>query len=107
MFFISLLLLLSLTTCLKGTVIRIFNTSNAEKVYQFRRGSYPAKIYSMSFNMVSSLLCVSSATETVHIFKLATNGSPSIGNNNIGYSNNGMYNDQQEKEPRGRSASVG
>ncbi|KAI8082118.1 WD40-repeat-containing domain protein [Thamnidium elegans] len=91
----------------KGTVIRIFNTSNAEKVYQFRRGSYPAKIYSMSFNLVSSLLCVSSATETVHIFKLSTNGSPGISNNNVAYGNNGMYNDQQDKEPRERSASVG
>lgn len=93
----------------KGTVIRIFNTSNAEKVYQFRRGSYPAKIYSMSFNLVSSLLCVSSATETVHIFKLATNGSPGLGNgNNNGYGNNGMYtNEQQVPENRGRSSSVG
>ena len=30
----------------------------------------PARIYSMSFNTTSSLLCVSSATDTVHIFKL-------------------------------------
>jgi autophagy-related protein 18 len=96
---------------IQGTVIRIFNTSNAEKVYQFRRGSYPAKIYSMSFNLVSSLLCVSSATETVHIFKLSTNnGSPGLGNgNNNGYNgNNGMYgNEQQDTETRGRSSSVG
>jgi autophagy-related protein 18 len=34
----------------------------------------PASIYCMSFNATSSLLCVSSATETVHIFKL---GGPS------------------------------
>lgn len=92
----------------KGTVIRIFNTSNAEKVFQFRRGSYPAKIYSMSFNLVSSLLCVSSATETVHIFKLSANGSPGLGNSNNSYGNNGMYtNEQQENETRGRSSSVG
>jgi len=32
----------------------------------------PSRIYSMSFNTTSTLLCVSSATETVHIFKLGT-----------------------------------
>ncbi|KAI8379900.1 WD40-repeat-containing domain protein [Choanephora cucurbitarum] len=94
----------------KGTVIRIFSTSDATKVYQFRRGSYAAKIYSMSFNLVSSLLCVSSDTDTVHIFKLSSNGSP-VGNTN-GY----YHNEQQQttdkdkdkdKEARGRSASVG
>lgn len=52
-------------------MIRVFAIPSADKIYQFRRGSYPAKIYSMSFNMVSSLLCVSSDTETVHIFKLS------------------------------------
>jgi autophagy-related protein 18 len=54
----------------KGTIIRVFSVPNAQKLYQFRRGTYPARIYSMSFNLVSSLLCVSSATETVHIFRL-------------------------------------
>ncbi|KAI8884598.1 WD40 repeat-like protein [Backusella circina FSU 941] len=61
----------------KGTVIRVFSIPSAEKLYQFRRGSYSANIYSMSFNLVSTLLCVSSDTETVHIFKLAAgNGEP-------------------------------
>lgn len=35
----------------------------------------PARIFSMSFNTMSTLLCVSSATETVHIFKLGHQGS--------------------------------
>ena len=35
----------------------------------------PSHIYSMSFNATSSLLCVSSASDTIHIFKLG--GSPS------------------------------
>lgn len=30
----------------------------------------PSRIFSMSFNITSTLLCVSSATETIHIFKL-------------------------------------
>ncbi|CEI96330.1 Putative Autophagy-related protein 18 [Rhizopus microsporus] len=87
----------------KGTVIRIFSTLDATKVYQFRRGSYPAKIYSMSFNLVSSLLCVSSDTETVHIFKLAANGnSPGAVHNHISYEK-----ELQEKEVNGRGSSVG
>lgn len=58
----------------KGTVIRVFNVPNGDRIHEFRRGSYPAKIYSISFNAVSTLLCVSSDTETVHIFKLAKSG---------------------------------
>ncbi|GAA5999693.1 hypothetical protein JCM10207_005871 [Rhodosporidiobolus poonsookiae] len=58
----------------KGTVIRVFGLPNGDKLHEFRRGSYPAKIYSISFNAVSSLLCVASDTETVHIFKLTGKG---------------------------------
>lgn len=58
----------------KGTVIRVFSLPNAQKLYQFRRGTYAARIYSISFNMVSSLLCVSSDTDTVHIFRLGVSG---------------------------------
>ena len=54
----------------KGTIIRVFQIPSARKLYQFRRGSMPSRIYSMSFNATSSLLCVSSATETIHVFKL-------------------------------------
>jgi autophagy-related protein 18 len=59
----------------KGTVIRVFALPNGEKLHEFRRGSYPAKIYSLSFNATSTLLCVSSDTETVHIFKLSKSSS--------------------------------
>jgi len=55
----------------KGTVIRVFALPSAQKLYQFRRGSMPARIHCMSFNATSTLLCVSSATETIHIFKLS------------------------------------
>ncbi|KAG6916534.1 hypothetical protein DXG01_006475, partial [Tephrocybe rancida] len=54
----------------KGTVIRVWSIPGAEKLYQFRRGTREARIYSISFNLVSSLLAVSSAHDTVHIFKL-------------------------------------
>lgn len=54
----------------KGTVIRVWSIPGAEKLYQFRRGTREARIHSMNFNLVSTLLAVSSAHDTVHIFKL-------------------------------------
>ncbi|KAL5498562.1 ATG18 [Sanghuangporus vaninii] len=64
----------------KGTVIRVWGIPGSEKLYQFRRGTREARIYSMNFNVMSTLLAVSSAHETVHIFSLgvgagAGNGS--------------------------------
>jgi len=65
------------TSSNKGTVIRVFSIPETKKVYQFRRGTYPAVVYSISFSYDSSLLCVSSETGTVHIFKIdqLTSGS--------------------------------
>ncbi|KAI1656475.1 WD40 repeat-like protein [Daldinia decipiens] len=57
-----------------GTIIRVFSVPRGEKLFQFRRGTYPSTIYSMSFNMASSLLCVSSTSDTVHIFRLQQPG---------------------------------
>lgn len=59
----------------KGTVIRVWSIPGAEKLYQFRRGTREAKIYSMNFNLVSTLLAVSSVHDTVHIFKLGASKS--------------------------------
>ncbi|KAI4263523.1 MAG: hypothetical protein L6R42_001329 [Xanthoria sp. 1 TBL-2021] len=61
----------------KGTIIRVFAIPSAKKLYQFRRGSMPSRICSMAFNATSTLLCVSSASDTVHIFKLAAPGQTS------------------------------
>lgn len=66
----------------KGTIIRVFAVPDGHKLYQFRRGSMPSRIYSMSFNTTSTLLCVSSSTETIHVFRLcqqnsSRDGSPS------------------------------
>ncbi|KAF8223979.1 WD40 repeat-like protein [Tricholoma matsutake] len=63
----------------KGTVIRVWSIPGAEKLYQFRRGTREARIYSINFNVVSSLLAVSSAHDTVHIFKLGQQRSSSSG----------------------------
>lgn len=54
----------------KGTIVRVFSVETGQKLYQFRRGTYPTKIYSLSFSRDNKYLTASSATETVHIFKL-------------------------------------
>lgn len=84
----------------KGTVIRVFELPSAKKLYQFRRGSMPARIYCMTFNATSTLLCVSSATETIHIFKLSPQ-SPNSGADGIPQSPNS----DKAFDPRGRSES--
>ncbi|KAI9018938.1 WD40-repeat-containing domain protein [Hyaloraphidium curvatum] len=58
----------------KGTVIRVFSVPGGEKLHQLRRGTYPARIYSLAFNMLSTFLAVSSDTDTVHIFYLGRPG---------------------------------
>jgi autophagy-related protein 18 len=67
----------------KGTVIRVWGVPGAEKLYQFRRGTREARIYSLNFNVVGTLLAVSSAHDTVHIFKLGS-GRGGSGNSNGG-----------------------
>ncbi|KZO89607.1 WD40 repeat-like protein [Calocera viscosa TUFC12733] len=54
----------------KGTIIRVFSLPGAQKIAQFRRGTRESRIHSMNFNNVGTLLAVSSASETVHIFRL-------------------------------------
>lgn len=85
----------------KGTVIRVWSIPGAEKLYQFRRGTREAKIYSINFNLVSTLLAVSSAHDTVHIFKLG----PQKSGSSSGTSNNssGSKNPQTPSSP---SASI-
>ncbi|KAI0654815.1 WD40 repeat-like protein [Cubamyces menziesii] len=63
----------------KGTVIRVWSIPGAEKLYQFRRGTREARIYSINFNLVSTLLVVSSAHDTVHIFKLGQGRGSGVG----------------------------
>lgn len=60
-----------------GTIVRVFSVPRGQKLFQFRRGTYPSTIYSMSFNLPSTMLCVSSSSDTVHIFRLAAPGPPS------------------------------
>ncbi|KAI9366091.1 WD40-repeat-containing domain protein [Zopfochytrium polystomum] len=63
----------------KGTVIRVFSVPTGNKLFQFRRGSYNARIYSLSFDLNSTLLSVSSDTDTVHVFRLVAGESNASG----------------------------
>ncbi|GMK55001.1 hypothetical protein CspeluHIS016_0200570 [Cutaneotrichosporon spelunceum] len=63
----------------KGTVVRVFSVPEAKKLWQFRRGSSSAHIFSMNFNLESTLLAVSSDTSTIHIYRLAAGRKASMG----------------------------
>lgn len=63
--------LLLATASEKGTLIRVFDAITAQRLYEFRRGSMPTTIFSINFESTTcEYLIVSSATETVHMFKL-------------------------------------
>lgn len=54
----------------RGTIVWVWSLPKGQQLYQFRRGSRKAEITSMSFNLYSSILAVSSARVTIHLFKL-------------------------------------
>ncbi|KAF6840515.1 autophagy-like protein 18 [Colletotrichum plurivorum] len=83
-----------------GTIIRVFSVPGGQKLYQFRRGTYPSTIYSMSFNLSSTLLCVSSTSDTVHIFRL---GAPPPGNNLAAAATDSPASPRQDRWSRSRS----
>ncbi|KAI0900373.1 WD40 repeat-like protein [Annulohypoxylon nitens] len=85
-----------------GTIIRVFSVPRGQKLFQFRRGTYPSTIYSMSFNMASSLLCVSSTSDTVHIFRLQQPGP-----NNSNASSDTPTSPRQDRWSRSRSYDSG
>lgn len=58
------------TASVRGTLIRIFDTSNGNKVAELRRGTSQAKIYCINFNHQSTAVVVSSDHGTIHVFNL-------------------------------------
>ncbi|PVU89539.1 hypothetical protein BB559_005071 [Furculomyces boomerangus] len=98
------------TSSEKGTVIRIFSIQNSTKIAQLRRGSYSAHIYNMTFNARSTLLCVSSDTDTLHIFKVFNNkksGSGKNKNNKGSSSNSPPIQDNDQMGPALSAAKYG
>jgi WD repeat-containing protein 45 len=58
------------TASQKGTLIRVFDTKDGTKVREFRRGSFNAYIYMISFSDDDSYLICSSVSGTIHIFDM-------------------------------------
>lgn len=56
----------------KGTIIRLFSVPDGRLLHQFRRGTYPAHIFSMAFNVAGTILSVTSDSDTIHLFRLPT-----------------------------------
>jgi WD repeat-containing protein 45 len=58
------------TASVKGTLIRVFDTNTGNRIAELRRGAENVDIYSISFNMASDWIAVSSDKGTVHVFSL-------------------------------------
>lgn len=54
----------------KGTLIRIFSIPAGTLLHEFRRGSFESSVYCITFNLSSTFVCVSSSTQTIHIYRL-------------------------------------
>lgn len=54
----------------KGTIVRVFSVHSGVKLFQFRRGTYPTKIFSLSFSVDNKYVVATSSSETVHVFRL-------------------------------------
>jgi WD40 repeat protein len=55
---------------MQGTLIRVFDTTTCALLQELRRGAGTARIYCITFNQDSTLLCVSSDHATIHVFNL-------------------------------------
>jgi WD repeat-containing protein 45 len=58
----------------KGTLIRVFETTNGSKLQELRRGSDPADVYHLAFDRKSHWLAVTSDKNTVHVFAVSEKG---------------------------------
>lgn len=54
----------------KGTIVRIFSVDSGIKLFQFRRGTYSTKIWSLRFSLDNKYVVATSSSDTVHIFRL-------------------------------------
>ncbi len=72
----------------KGTIIRIFDSSNFIKINEFRRGSEQTSIKNISMNKNNSILLVSSEKGTIHLFN--TDIDKNFLFKNKGFNNYGM-----------------
>ncbi|GLC67754.1 hypothetical protein PLESTF_000602000 [Pleodorina starrii] len=55
----------------KGTLVRVWNTADAQLLQELRRGADPAHIYSLALNRTCEWLALTSDKGTVHVFALS------------------------------------
>ena len=78
-----------------GTLIRIWDTENGNKLQELRRGSDQADVYCLSFDPASKYLSCSSNKGTIHIFALRSDLSMAA-----------AYNNRQNDDVNGQSQSA-
>lgn len=61
----------------KGTIVRVYATSNCARVTELRRGIDPATIFSLAFSPSGTLLACTSDKATLHIFDVPHPKKPS------------------------------
>lgn len=80
------------TASIKGTIIRVFRVNDGVKIFEFRRGSYNAKICCLEFNLNNTILCCSSDTGTIHLFMLdKSNEIKNINNHGLNSNSNDPF----------------
>lgn len=85
----------------KGTLIRLLNTETGHPLAEFRRGSDKADIYSLSFDIKSTWLAVSSDKPTIHVFAVTREITDQLGKADFdGDNTNMLMEEQKTDEPK-------
>ena len=88
----------------KGTLIRVYNTSDGTLLKELRRGSENAEIYSIAFEPTGKFIAYSSDRKTIHIFTLGGDDKNNV-NNNKKEVNNGPG--KESDEPKNHKSVLG
>lgn len=57
----------------QGTLIRLFDINNGEKLREYRRGASAGRVYNCVLDKDANFLCVTSDKGTIHIYNLSDN----------------------------------
>ena len=68
----------------KGTLIRLTNTETGNALAEFRRGSDKADIYSLTFDVRTTWLSISSDKPTIHVFAVTKDITDQLGKADFG-----------------------
>ena len=62
------------TASTKGTLVRLFDTSNGNQITEVRRGADPANIMDLTIDPSNSYVACSSDKGTIHVFATGADG---------------------------------